>query len=326
MVSSLRPKIYALFLIDDKARWRVFVLATGLGALAGIVSEDVFGAPLEKANLACVISILVTLFYGCVSYRNSHIPSKVRPEFHLGPITQRVAYVLVVCALLVAGAYLPLQSSILNKTLQRIATQTPTESALRQARSILDTAALSRAKATPAVFSRVRRMLDEGLAKPQLQQTAWLTRLAALHYSTATFSKPAPRGITPPPNTPIANFWVISTVAGQNDAQISASGRITSPSDGAIYQQFGTANLNASAKYAPTYIIVSSPSGVILDGEMLRQVWLKNTRIVYNGGPLMLEDVHFVNCTFEMPDNSNSRMLAAMILNHPSDVDLSTTV
>jgi uncharacterized protein YjbI with pentapeptide repeats len=38
---------------------------------------------------------------------------------------------------------------------------------------------------------------------------------------------------------------------------------------------------------------------VILDGMHLKNIIVKNAKIYYSGGPILLENVYFVNCTFE---------------------------
>jgi len=53
-----------------------------------------------------------------------------------------------------------------------------------------------------------------------------------------------------------------------------------------------------------------------LDGYHIRNAIINGARIVYNGGPLILENVYFVNCTFEMPPTPQSQELANAILDH----------
>jgi hypothetical protein len=43
-----------------------------------------------------------------------------------------------------------------------------------------------------------------------------------------------------------------------------------------------------------------------LDGRHLNHVVLINTRVIYNGGPLYLDKVVFVNCTFDVKPSSNA--------------------
>jgi hypothetical protein len=55
---------------------------------------------------------------------------------------------------------------------------------------------------------------------------------------------------------------------------------------------------------APKQMLVEGKGfNIILDGFHLRNVIVRNAKITYGGGSLILENVYFVNCTFE-PQNS----------------------
>jgi hypothetical protein len=75
--------------------------------------------------------------------------------------------------------------------------------------------------------------------------------------------------------------------------------------------------LHPEAKFVPRYIAMSSPNQSIevsLDGMLLRNVIFQNLRIVYQGGPLFMKNVYFVNCTFEMQPSVNTHGLAVAML------------
>lgn len=55
--------------------------------------------------------------------------------------------------------------------------------------------------------------------------------------------------------------------------------------------------------------------GVSIDGQQLQHVVFIGTHISYTGQPTKLTDVYFVNCTFEMPVEANTRNLALAVLN-----------
>ena len=57
-------------------------------------------------------------------------------------------------------------------------------------------------------------------------------------------------------------------------------------------------------------ILEASGGGMVLDGWQLRNVIFQNVHIVYNGGPLIMNNVYFVNCTFEMKADKNTQGLA----------------
>jgi hypothetical protein len=46
------------------------------------------------------------------------------------------------------------------------------------------------------------------------------------------------------------------------------------------------------------FIVVGVGDTIVLDGEYMRNVIIRNANVAYDGGPLVLENVYFVNCTF----------------------------
>jgi hypothetical protein len=51
-----------------------------------------------------------------------------------------------------------------------------------------------------------------------------------------------------------------------------------------------------------------------LDGAFWKDVTFVNTRIIYNGGPMVLQNVRFENCVFDMPYTLSADRFADMVL------------
>jgi hypothetical protein len=58
------------------------------------------------------------------------------------------------------------------------------------------------------------------------------------------------------------------------------------------------------------------PVEIRLDGMFLKHVTIRDVTISYEGGPVILDDVYFVNCTFDVRHAPNSQELATAILEH----------
>jgi hypothetical protein len=52
----------------------------------------------------------------------------------------------------------------------------------------------------------------------------------------------------------------------------------------------------------------------------MKKVILRNVNIFYDGGPLEMPDVYFINCTFEVKQQSNGQRLVAAVLEPPPAV------
>ena len=64
------------------------------------------------------------------------------------------------------------------------------------------------------------------------------------------------------------------------------------------------------------YFVVdgSRTAAIGLDGAYMRNVIVRNTAVVYNGGPLRLENVYFVNCTFQLGSTSRTKAFGSTLL------------
>jgi hypothetical protein len=62
------------------------------------------------------------------------------------------------------------------------------------------------------------------------------------------------------------------------------------------------------------FIVFDYRGHFLIDGFHLKHVVLRNGQVVYRGGPLILEDVHFVNCTFEIQSTTAGRDLSSAVL------------
>jgi hypothetical protein len=70
---------------------------------------------------------------------------------------------------------------------------------------------------------------------------------------------------------------------------------------------------NASLAFGNDWIIATD-GAVILDNMQLRKVIFKNVYIQYDGGPIKMQDVYFLNCTFVITKQRNGELLATNVL------------
>jgi hypothetical protein len=90
-------------------------------------------------------------------------------------------------------------------------------------------------------------------------------------------------------------------------------------SEAARYERIGSPNPTGLPGYE--YVVVSGIGTEIrLDGHRLKNVIIHDVDVVYEGGPLIMENVSFVNCMFRFPSNltPNADQLTAAILSSPA--------
>ena len=60
--------------------------------------------------------------------------------------------------------------------------------------------------------------------------------------------------------------------------------------------------------------IFASDGDVLLDGKHFKNVVFRNVKVVYNGGPSILENVYFLNCTFDVSPGPAGQEFAGKLL------------
>jgi hypothetical protein len=107
----------------------------------------------------------------------------------------------------------------------------------------------------------------------------------------------------------------------QSPTKEAFSTEIVTANQAALMQKIGS-NLNADEKsgFGLFFIIgLKEPPQIRLDGYHLRNIVIKGGNIFYDGGPVNLERVYFVNCTFQFSSHPLAQGLAEAILSsHPA--------
>lgn len=73
----------------------------------------------------------------------------------------------------------------------------------------------------------------------------------------------------------------------------------------------------------PNAIGVGNEHGFVLDGFWLDNVVFENAIIIYHGGPVILQNVRFVNCQFEVKKSPRSEQLIEAAVKQPVNVAIS---
>jgi hypothetical protein len=66
----------------------------------------------------------------------------------------------------------------------------------------------------------------------------------------------------------------------------------------------------------------TSSEGADIDGFFLDYVVFENTTIVYRGGPLILRNVRFVNCRFDVPNSPEGNKLLVEAVRQPVNIQI----
>ncbi len=178
---------------------------------------------------------------------------------------------------------------------------------------------LRRAKTTetvlpePVIQNSGMRFIEAADTDPN----AWNVALDLLNYRSflnASLVPPYPDAKPAPFSFSLA---IKTPPAGVNGSIIFLESNISVPLSEAakIEPTDGRPYVKAPGNVGPAYLIVVVKAFEIgLDNMLLKNVIIRNATIDYNGGPLILYNVAFVNCTFKIPRNEPSKRLASSLL------------
>ena len=122
--------------------------------------------------------------------------------------------------------------------------------------------------------------------------------------------------------------------AAKRGTDFDMEARVLDPTNvtfGIAYDQNKTVPFDQAARYErlgnpllrrdfgrPFYIASGKGVELLLDGHYLKNVIFHDAQISYQGGPLVMENVYFVNCTFHVQPSPNARQLTIAVLNSTS--------
>lgn len=142
---------------------------------------------------------------------------------------------------------------------------------------------------------------------------SWKAALAFVGYRSFLNLSPIPErewaGITE--NFTSRYSRVIPLAGHGKRPEISPVGQ--APKDQAAVVQIIGAPFTTNDKYGNRFVVLHD-GDVLLDSMELKHVIIYNAHVVYKGGPLIMDDVYFVNCTFDLIRQNNTQGLANAIL------------
>jgi hypothetical protein len=287
-------------LSDDRARWKAIgwiIFVVGLGGCIDFVllNSSVEDAVFSMATLSVILSIAWFGWYS--TFRTGQV--NWRPTS-----PRRLEWQAAVCAAVIAVAVGLWRFQV-----------TTLDSALSQAAQIADY------DAAVSVFARARESgvhLNETLVSETSQRflgsdaqpAAWNALMASLSYK--SFLKASSVHPTTYEKPEITTKYNVGTqVGGRRVEGVSVVGIV--PAEKAARLNLIGVNENVKSRYGNEFIFVDE-GDVVLDGWQMKNVVFRNAHIVYKGGPTVMENVFFLNCTFEIVPQAGGRALASTLL------------
>ena len=111
---------------------------------------------------------------------------------------------------------------------------------------------------------------------------------------------------------PWAFFWQIKTQPTKANVTFTTGER--APAERAAVMEAIGSPLNVNEKFGHEFLRISGSATFGLDGLRMKNIIFKDIKIAYEGGKVEMENVYFVNCTFEVTRRPNGQNFASSVL------------
>jgi hypothetical protein len=158
-------------------------------------------------------------------------------------------------------------------------------------------------------------------ANSSISGIAWQTALAFARYRSSLNSRLA---FSVPGSQESVHTAIYPQLphADGSEPQLAATWGTDNQSEAAALRRVDMADPNKDSKRLPIRLWMQNGIAV-LDDFYLKKVTLTNVRVIYRGGALKMEDVVFINCTFEIEQTTNGENLGKMLI-ADTQIDFST--
>jgi hypothetical protein len=185
-------------------------------------------------------------------------------------------------------------------------------------KNVLETAKAKKTKIDPIVVESVgKKFVEAGAHNPD----TWDVAMALVSYRSYLNSRPtfADRPIATSPQGTMTEIYDTQNILNKGTSQMYSVG-LGTPDNRAEFRHIGLPDAN-EGHHNPNAFLLFDKTEVLLDNLYARNVIFENSHIVYKGGPVVLYNVTFVNCTFDVIRRNTGQEFAERILEPSSSTN-----
>jgi hypothetical protein len=207
-----------------------------------------------------------------------------------------------------------IRASIAGAKVKQVGSNPTNPENIAEAKNILKVAASNNTKIDPGIVKDVGTQFVEAAQK---DPAAWGAALAFLNYRTFINTRPSLPG-TPFLVTPeeLRSYDIPDNILNHEEAQVSHAGVAPQPNAAQLHA-LNAPDLNAKFQLGNAFLIIGT-ARLLLDNIYMKNIIVENSHVIYRGGPFVLENVTFVNCTFEVVQRPSGVEFAEKLLVSPS--------
>jgi hypothetical protein len=310
---GFRNRLEFLLLSDDAARWKAMAWIIFLIGVAGSLDLAVMNSPVDDAvllmgTLTLILSIGWIGWYCTFRPRqNTQLQSTSRRRLGLQAAASTVAF-LVGVTLWRSEA-----RALSSDLLQAVKTNDYGKAANVFERARTVAVHLDRSLTTTASL-RLLNVTD----RPE----AWDAVMASLGYKSFSDARILPADLRGQPSQFTTKYVTANAIGGRTPDRVGVTG--VAPAKQAARLNLIGRNENADKAYGNKFIFVYG-GDLVIDNMDMKNVVFRNSHIIYQGDPIKMENVYFINCRFDIALTAAGKAFAtALLTSNPVNLTISS--
>jgi len=299
-----RFRHYVLF--DHRARWRNDTISVAI-SVAFYWASIAAGVPNAYAvqvslGLLIVVATLLTVWYSAVS-KSSVLPADV--NFSKRAFLPRIVMATLVLASLRIGTP-TLEAAIIEKRLRKLLQGNPSQEQIQEAAKIVSDANDNNLHASPRLISELGQKVLKSSANPGAPTLAAACVFASYRSSLSPRPPLGSQSVKGPLYVAL-NVTCSGQPKSGEPPYLYGVGWFAIPPGSNVFLACSRVLVRASNKQVP----------LLLDGIHAQSITFLDCTLSYNGGPLDLGSIQFINCTFVTAasgDNQNVRQFIEAVM------------
>jgi len=291
-------KLQDFFLHDDQSRWKAIGWTVAIAGSLGTVNLVFLGSSVDDTVflMGAAILLMSVFWIGWYCSFRQQQPQETPFMSRRALVLQAATFIAFLASLRLPRA----EARIIERKLQEMTDNPANPQNILDATQLIATAKAERIRVRPSVIGYAGKKFVK-IANDD--PVAWNATLAFLDYRSFLNADFVPSlGHLTPATGKSKYLFSIGTKPNpdysgtQKAFTVFTAGGYSTPDKAARMEKLDAPEPSGS-EFA-FVVIEGGVDAVVLDGEYLKHVIIRNSDIVYDGGPLRLEDVYFVNCTF----------------------------
>jgi hypothetical protein len=298
-------KLAEFFLDDDQSRWKAIRWITAIVGTLGAIDLLFFNAPIDETVFLMGFALLLMSVLWLAWYTSF---SRSQKEKHAAAFMTRRDLIwqgASLFAFLAAVRVQRAEARSVEHKLQEAGSDPTNPSNIAEVGMVVAKAKSAGIKVPMSVVGDVGKKFVEAT---EINPAALNAVIACIEYK--SFSNNFPSLLPDTTNVPAFRGRYLILKHG---APPTTSLKGLAPADSAAQTGYIGEDRNKGLAYGPAWIVYES-GDVDLDEIQLRNVVFRNVHISYLGGPTIIKNVYFIDCTFNVNTSPNARQFAKAIL------------